>query len=79
MSECLRRTRIGQRQDVRRRLHESAPPGHVAYELATYSETLTHEGAEPSPVRGRYLLVWKRDADGQWRVHRNMFQFISGA
>jgi uncharacterized protein (TIGR02246 family) len=53
--------------------------GDAAYELATYSETLTYEGAEPSTVRARYLIVWKRDADGGWRVHRNMFHFISGA
>ena len=53
--------------------------GNAAYELATYSETLTYEGAEPSAVRGRYLIVWKRDTDGKWRVHRNMFHFISGA
>ena len=53
--------------------------GNSAYELATYSETVTYEGAEPSAVRARYLIVWKRDTDGEWRVHRNMFHFISGA
>lgn len=52
--------------------------GGIAYELATYSETITYEGAEPSAVRGRYLIVWKREADGAWRVHRNMFHFVSG-
>lgn len=58
---------------------ELAVHGDLAYELATYSETLTYQGAEPSAVRGRYLIVWKREADGAWRVHRNMFHFVSGA
>lgn len=53
--------------------------GDTAYELATYSETLTYKGAAPSAVRGRYLIVWKRDVDGEWRVHRNMFHFVTGA
>jgi uncharacterized protein (TIGR02246 family) len=52
--------------------------GDSAYELATYSETLRPRGGSPSPARGRYLIVWKRDAAGRWKVHRNMFHFISG-
>lgn len=50
----------------------------VAYELATYTETLTPRVGPASPVRGRYLIVWRRDPDRQWRVDRNMFHFISG-
>jgi uncharacterized protein (TIGR02246 family) len=53
--------------------------GDIAYELATYSETVTYQGAEPSAVTGRYLIVWRKEADGAWRVHRNMFHFVSGA
>lgn len=52
--------------------------GNLAYELATYSETVTYEGAEPTSARGRYLIVWRKDADGHWRAHRNMFHFIAG-
>ena len=52
--------------------------GDSAYELATYSETLRPRAGSPSPARGRYLIVWKRDAAGKWKVHRNMFHFISG-
>ena len=52
--------------------------GNLAYELATYSETLTYKGAEPASAQGRYLIVWRKDADGNWRVHRNMFHFIAG-
>jgi ketosteroid isomerase-like protein len=36
--------------------------------------TLTPPGA-PGPVndRGKYMVVWKRQADGSWKIHRDMF------
>ena len=49
----------------------------VAYELATYSETLRMGDAEAATVRGRYLIVWRLEADGRWRVHRNQFHFVT--
>jgi uncharacterized protein (TIGR02246 family) len=49
--------------------------GDTAYELTTYSETLQPAGAAANDVRGRYLIVWRRDTDGAWRVHRNLFNF----
>ena len=52
--------------------------GAVVYELTTYSHTLTPKGGQPNPTRGRYLIVWKRDADDRWRVHLLMNHFISG-
>lgn len=52
--------------------------GDSAYELTTYSETLRPRGGQATPAKGRYLIVWKRDATGKWKVHRNMFNFISG-
>jgi len=50
--------------------------GSTAIEIATYREILTMNGQEPAPVRGRYAIVWKRDEEGRWLVHRNMFQFL---
>lgn len=51
--------------------------GSSAYELTTYSETLQMGDGDPTPVRGRYLIVWKQGEDGTWRVHRNLFHFIT--
>lgn len=51
--------------------------GERAYEFATYSERITPTGGVASPVRGRYLIAWKREPEG-WRVQRNMFHFVSG-
>lgn len=50
-----------------------------AYELATYTETITVGDGPAAAVRGRYLLVWRKDDDGVWRVNRNMFHFITPA
>jgi uncharacterized protein (TIGR02246 family) len=49
----------------------------VAYELATYSETLRMGDADEATVRGRYLIVWRQESDGHWRVHRNQFHFVT--
>src|SRR5947209_10066997 len=46
--------------------------GDTAYEVTSYSETLIPAGGTPSPVQGRYLIVWKRSGDGRWRVHRKL-------
>ena len=50
----------------------------TAYELATYSETLNFKDQPPQPVRGRYLIVWKRQPDQSWLVHRNLFNLSAG-
>lgn len=50
-----------------------------AYELAWYSETLQGQDGSSTPVQGRYLIVWKRGRDGNWRVHRNLFNLASGS
>jgi uncharacterized protein (TIGR02246 family) len=65
-------------EDFRIESSEITVHGDSAYELATYSETLRPRGGQPAPARGRYLILWKRDASGKWKVHRNMFHFISG-
>lgn len=47
--------------------------GDTAYELAWYSEV--HEQGDAMRMKGRFLNVWKRGADGVWRVHRNFYNF----
>ena len=47
----------------------------LAYELTTYSEKLEFQGQEPKNVRGRYLMVWKQNKNGDWLLHRNLFNF----
>jgi uncharacterized protein (TIGR02246 family) len=57
---------------------ELAVHGDSAVELSTYSETLRPKDGPAASVKGRYLIVWRRDRTGRWKVHRNMFNFIRG-
>jgi len=50
----------------------------AAFELATYTENLLFPGKPPQPIRGRYLLVWKRQPNQSWLIHRNLFNLASG-
>ena len=42
--------------------------GDMAYETGTNSVTLQAGEAPPVTRTGRYLTVWKRQADGVWRI-----------
>lgn len=44
----------------------------VASELGHYSETLEQTGKPPVHDAGLYLLNWKRESDGAWRMQRVM-------
>jgi ketosteroid isomerase-like protein len=45
----------------------------VAYVYGTYSMVMTPEGGEPEQDSGKYIEVWKRQADGSWKVTLDIF------
>ena len=48
--------------------------GDVAIETGSYTMTLTPPGASaPMNDRGKYMVVWKRQGDGSWKIYRDMF------
>ena len=48
--------------------------GQTAYETGTYSMTMQiGTAAPPMADRGKYLVVWSRGADGNWRITREIF------
>jgi len=47
--------------------------GDLAYVYGTFSMTITAEGAEPVEESGKYLEIRKKQADGSWLLHRDMF------
>jgi len=52
----------------------------IKLELETVPLLLTaYIDGDATPVRGRYLIVWRQEEDGTWRVDRNMFHFITPA
>jgi uncharacterized protein (TIGR02246 family) len=43
--------------------------GNTAYEIGKYSFTLQPEGQAAMTDSGKYVVVWKRQADGTWKLH----------
>lgn len=46
--------------------------GDVAWETGTSRATIQQGQGAPIAVTGRYLAVWKRAADGAWRIRVNL-------
>ncbi len=43
--------------------------GDTATEWGTYVVSFHPEGQEPVEEKGKYVVVWKRMADGSWKKH----------
>jgi uncharacterized protein (TIGR02246 family) len=46
--------------------------GDLAWETGTSRVTMQHGESAPVTVTGRYLAVWKRDANGRWRIRADL-------
>jgi uncharacterized protein (TIGR02246 family) len=47
--------------------------GDVAYEVGTVSLTIQPAGKEQTTAAAKYVVVWKRQADGSWKLHRDIW------
>jgi len=45
----------------------------MAWVQGTYSMTMTPEGSAPIDDTGKYIEIWKKQADGSWKVVRDIF------
>ena len=52
---------------------EIEPGGDIACEIGWYVLRLTSPSGEAVVDRGRYLLIYRREADGSWRRAAEMF------
>lgn len=74
--EALRRYwRVPEGSDVV--AHRAVPErivveGRVAWDWGRY-EGATIVGGETRPFRGKYLIVWRKGADGVWRMAHDMW------
>lgn len=46
--------------------------GDYAIETGTYEMTVTEPGKKPMPDKGKYVTVWKKQADGSWKIYRDI-------
>lgn len=52
--------------------------GDVAYESGTVSLTIQPAGAEATTVVEKYVVVWMRQSDGAWKLHRDIWNALPG-
>lgn len=45
--------------------------GDLAYDIGIY--TIDSGGPGGQPGRGKFLVVWKRNSQGEWRIHADSF------
>ena len=49
------------------------PLGDHAIELGSYTLVVQPAGQSEMTDRGKYMVIWKRQADGSWKLYRDMF------
>ena len=47
--------------------------GDLAYEEGTYSIKIPGSDGKVSEELGKYIVVWKKGGDGEWRMHRDIW------
>jgi uncharacterized protein (TIGR02246 family) len=47
--------------------------GDLAYEVGTVFLTIEAAGKAPTTATAKYVVVWKRQADGSWKLHRDIW------
>jgi uncharacterized protein (TIGR02246 family) len=47
--------------------------GNHAIELGSYTLVIQPAGQAEVIDRGKYMVVWRRQADGSWKLYRDMF------
>jgi ketosteroid isomerase-like protein len=52
---------------------EVAQSGDLAYLIGTYELSVNDYSGKPVTDRGKYSEVWKKQADGNWKVVADMF------
>jgi uncharacterized protein (TIGR02246 family) len=53
--------------------------GDLAYESGKVSLTIQAADKEPTTAVAKYVVVWKRDADGAWKLHRDIWNSLAAA
>jgi uncharacterized protein (TIGR02246 family) len=52
---------------------EVAKAGDLAYDVGTFELTVNDADGKPSTHIGKYVVVWKKQADKQWKVVADIF------
>ncbi len=47
--------------------------GDLGFTLGGYVQTATDDQGQPTTTRGKYVTVWRKQPDGQWKVVADIF------
>jgi uncharacterized protein (TIGR02246 family) len=56
---------------IAQRTVEVEKSGNTAYEVGTFSWIVQPKGKMAATTVGKYIVVWKREADGTWKAYRD--------
>jgi uncharacterized protein (TIGR02246 family) len=45
----------------------------IAYEIGKFAGNVPGQDGARADVTGKYIVVWKKDQDGTWRLHRDIW------
>ena len=52
---------------------EVARSGDLAYETGTFKESFKDDKGQPVNVAGKYVVIWKKQPNGQWKAAFDIF------
>ncbi|MBI1738216.1 MAG: SgcJ/EcaC family oxidoreductase [Acidobacteria bacterium] len=52
---------------------EAAKSGDIAYELGAFEESFKDPKGKPVNISGKYVVVWKKQGNGQWKAYADIF------
>jgi ketosteroid isomerase-like protein len=52
---------------------EVARSGDLPYETGTFTESFKDDKRQPVNVVGKYVVVWKKQPNGQWKAAVDIF------
>lgn len=47
--------------------------GNTAHEVGTFSLKAPVEGGGSSDIKGQYIVIWKKNGEGKWRLYRDIW------
>ena len=65
--------------DITVRVDETTVDGDLAVQVGTYSETLQPTQGAAQVASGRFLFVWRRQADGSWKIAQGVGTDATGS
>jgi uncharacterized protein (TIGR02246 family) len=59
-------------KDPKLRIDDVIVGGDLAVETGSYEWTVVPKQGKPAPDKGKYVAVWQRQADGSWKIIRDI-------